>query len=81
MVLKGAKVPVLVDFWAPWCQPCRMAAPQVKRAAQELGKDAIVLKVNTEAHPAINTAQDTRINARSIARIQPLPRRSAQSRN
>lgn len=52
-IVAGARVPVLVDFWAPWCQPCLMAAPEVKKAAATLAGKAVVLKVNTEQHPAV----------------------------
>ena len=60
--VERAGLPVLVDFWAPWCGPCRMMAPHFEAAAAQLEPVVRLAKVDTEAQPALGS----RFGIRSI---------------
>ncbi len=53
--------PILVDFWADWCQPCHMVSPVVKQLAQDWRGRLTVIKINTEEKPALS--QQHKINS------------------
>ena len=50
-VIVNSQIPVIVDFWAPWCGPCKMMAPIFNEIKQKYPLKALFVKVNTEAHP------------------------------
>ena len=76
-VTRGDGLPVLVDYWAPWCGPCRMMAPDFAKAAATLAPEARLMKLNTEDHPQISARLGIRgipllilyRNGREVARL------------
>src|SRR5262249_22417516 len=61
-LVAGASIPIVVDYWAPWCGPCRMVAPELKKVAARQAGQMLVVKVNTDEL----TELGQRYNIRSI---------------
>ncbi len=53
-IVQNSDIPVVIDFWAPWCGPCKMMAPNFEAAAKKFPLKAVFAKVNTEEYPYLS---------------------------
>ena len=75
-VVSKTDLPVVVDFWAPWCGPCRMMAPAFEQAAAQLKGRALLVKVNSDDNPLTSS----RFGIRSIPTLVKLDHGQETSR-
>src|SRR5271169_5051061 len=66
-VAEAARIPVLVDLWAPWCGPCRMVSPALEQLARDLAGKVKLIKVNVDTSPQISQ----RFGAQAIPALRP----------
>jgi thioredoxin 2 len=76
-VVEAAKIPVLVDLWAPWCGPCRMVSPALEQLARDLAGKVKLVKVNVDTSPQISQ----RFGAQAIPTLLVLRRGQVTARH